>query len=191
MLPEDLSLIMKGIVFTEFLEMVEQAFSPEMADRIIVESQLPHGGAYTAVGTYPHEEIVRLVVQLSQATGTSVPDLVRAFGRHLFQRFVVLYPGFFPPGMDALTFLAGVETHIHAEVLKLYPDAQLPRFETQLHGPDQLVMDYRSDRAMHDLAEGLIEGCLGHFGEPIQLVKEVEDGSGGTRARFTLTRGTG
>ena len=182
---------MKGIVFTEFLEMVEQAFSPEMADRIIVASELPHGGAYTAVGTYPHEEIVRLVVQLSQATGTPVPGLVRAFGQHLFRRFVVLYPGFFPAGMDALTFLAGVESHIHVEVLKLYPDAQLPRFETRHHDADRLVLDYRSERAMHDLAEGLIAGCIAHFGAPVRLLKEVEDGSSGTRARFTLTRENG
>lgn len=179
---------MKGIVFTELLEMVEQAFSPEIADRIIVGADLPHGGAYTAVGTYPHEEIIRLVVQLSLATQTPVPDLVRAFGRHLFQRFVTLYPAFFPPGIDALTFLAGVETHIHVEVLKLYPDAQLPRFEIQRSGPDQLVMDYRSDRAMHDLAEGLIQGCIAHFGKPIRMEKTVLEGTDGTRARFTLVR---
>ena len=52
---------MKGIVFTEFLEMVEQRFSPEIADRLIDESDLPSGGIYTAVGTYEHTEIVTYV----------------------------------------------------------------------------------------------------------------------------------
>ena len=45
---------MKGVIFTEFLEMVESHFSPEMADRIITAARLPSGGAYTAVGTYDH-----------------------------------------------------------------------------------------------------------------------------------------
>jgi len=61
---------MKGIVFTEFLEMVEAKFSPEMTDRIITESKVPSGGAYSAVGTYDHEEIVALVQALSRATGS-------------------------------------------------------------------------------------------------------------------------
>jgi len=43
---------MKGIIFTEFLEMVEDRFSPEIADRIIEAADLPSGGAYTAIGTY-------------------------------------------------------------------------------------------------------------------------------------------
>ena len=32
---------MKGVVFTEFLEMVEDRFSPEMADRIIEGPNFP------------------------------------------------------------------------------------------------------------------------------------------------------
>lgn len=50
---------MKGIVFVEFLEMVESTFSAEMADDIIDACDLSSGGAYTSVGTYPHSEIVR------------------------------------------------------------------------------------------------------------------------------------
>ena len=45
---------MKGIVFTEFLEMVEDKFSADMVDDIIDDCDLASGGAYTAVGTYPH-----------------------------------------------------------------------------------------------------------------------------------------
>ncbi len=52
---------MKGMVFTEFLEMVEDRFSPEIADRIITASDLRSGGAYTAVGTYEHSEMIQLV----------------------------------------------------------------------------------------------------------------------------------
>ena len=71
---------MKGVVFTEFLDMVEQRFSADMVDDIIDDAQLPHGGAYTAVGTYPHGEMVAMVVALSQRSGVAVPDLIRTFG---------------------------------------------------------------------------------------------------------------
>ena len=55
---------MKGIVFREFLEMVEEAFGMDVADQIIEESDLPSGGAYTSVATYDHHEILTLVGKL-------------------------------------------------------------------------------------------------------------------------------
>ena len=74
---------MKGIVFTEFLEMVEDRFSPEIADRIIESSNLSSRGAYTSLGTYDHAEMVRLVSQLSAATGIAPPVLTHTFGKYL------------------------------------------------------------------------------------------------------------
>src|SRR5688500_13719002 len=86
---------MKGIVFTEFLEMVEHQFGPAIADRIIVESKVASNGAYTSVGTYDHGELVAMVVCLSAATGVPAEALVQAFGEHLFERFAVGFPQFF------------------------------------------------------------------------------------------------
>ena len=64
---------MKGIVFTEFLEMVEQKFSPELVDLIVEEAELPSGGVYTTVGTYNHGEMIRLVTCLSKESGIIPP----------------------------------------------------------------------------------------------------------------------
>lgn len=174
---------MKGIVFTEFVDMVEARFSADMVDDIIDDAALPSGGVYTAVGTYDHAELVSMVVALSQRTGVAVPDLVRAFGRHLFGRFHAGYPGFFAGVTGAVPFLAGIEDVIHAEVLKLYPDAQLPRFECTLL-PDGLAMVYRSPRHFDDLALGLIEGAVAHWGGGYAIAHEPFDGG----TRFTLTQ---
>jgi hypothetical protein len=179
---------MKGIVFTEFLEMVETKFSPKVADEIITAAQLPSGGAYTAVGTYDHQEIAALVLALNRITGQPVPDLIRTFGRHLFGRFVKLYPQFFLGVSSAFEFLANVDHYIHVEVLKIYPDAQLPRFEIHREGAERMVLVYRSERALHDLAEGLIEGCAEHFQERIALQKEDLSDGKGTCVRFTLAK---
>lgn len=78
---------MKGVVFTAFLEMVESQYTANMVDDIIDDCHLPSGGAYTAVGTYPHEEMVDLVVALSKRSGIPIPDLLRAYGQHLFAHF--------------------------------------------------------------------------------------------------------
>lgn len=179
---------MKGVVFTEFLEMVEQRFSADMAEDIIDDAQLPHGGVYTAVGTYPHGEIVAMVVALSQRAGVPVPDLIRAFGEYLFGRFAQGYPRFFAGVNDAFSFLAGIEDIIHAEVLKLYPDAELPRFTVEHHDANRLVLLYRSPRHFEDLAEGLMHGCAAHFGEPIEVVRDTTTAAPQDAQRFVLTR---
>jgi hypothetical protein len=179
---------MKGVVFTEFLDMVEARFSADMVDDIIDDSAVPSGGAYTSIGTYPHEEMVALVVALSERSGIAIPDLLRAYGKHLFAHFFLTHPSFFLKVHDALSFLEGIENIIHAEVLKLYPDAQLPRFETEHRSDNQLVLLYESNRHFEDLAEGLMLGCIAHFAERIDIERESTEHGGRRKERFTLTR---
>lgn len=86
---------MKGIVFSEFIELVEDKFGIEIADTIIEKSNLPNQGTYTQVGTYDHKEMLTLVTHLSKETGIEVPVLVQAFSEHFFDRFTQMYPQFF------------------------------------------------------------------------------------------------
>jgi hypothetical protein len=179
---------MKGIVFTEFLEMVETRFDPAMVDRIIVATHVPSGGAYTAVGTYDHGELWSLVAALSKATETPVPDLFRAFGQHLFGRFVTGFPHFFTGVASAFDFLTNLNGMIHVEVRKLYPDAELPRFEVLERSASRMVLVYQSARHFADLAEGLIIGCAEHFRERLAIGRENLAADAGSRVRFTLER---
>ena len=181
---------MKGVVFTEFMDMVEEKFSAELLDQIIAASDLPNDGAYTAVGTYDHREIVRLVQALGERTGVSVPDLLRTFGGHLLTRFATGYPQFFTGVPGVFDFLASIDRHIHVEVRKLYPDAELPRFEHERPDDATMHLDYWSVRGMADLAEGLIQGSVEHFGEPMSIERSDQSGGKGTLVRFTLRRKT-
>jgi hypothetical protein len=179
---------MKGIVFTEFLEMIENKFSPEMADLILDQADLPSGGVYTTVGTYDHREMIELVSYLSRETNLSSAELMRSFGVHLFDRFYTLFPTYFEKVSSSFEFLQRIEGYIHVEVRKLYPEAELPAFTYETPQPGILRLTYRSARPFATLAEGLIRGCVAHYGEAVDI--EVEDLShgAGTAAQFLLTR---
>lgn len=179
---------MKGVVFSELLEMVEQRYSLAVVDDVLEKADLPSGGGvYTSVGTYPVEEMGSLLVELSRATETPVPDLLRVFGRHLFGRFTEAYPQLMH-GSSTFAFLENVETVIHVEVKKLCPDAELPTFECAREGDDRMTMVYRSPRRLSALAEGLMQGCAEHFGEAIEVsAEDLSDGAGEV-VRFTITR---
>lgn len=176
---------MKGMVFTNFFEMVEERFGFVVADNIVTESQLPSGGAYTSVGQYDYKEMFTLIGKLHQKTGIPVADLCKVFGKYLFTKLTAAYPQFVNRVDNVFAFLASIDNYIHIEVRKLYPDAELPHFETKQLNPNQMEMIYSSSRGLHYLAEGLIEGSLTHFNTTASITSEpLPDG----RVRFLITR---
>ncbi|QEP43840.1 hypothetical protein D5085_12320 [Ectothiorhodospiraceae bacterium BW-2] len=177
---------MKGMVFTEFMEMVATTFSEDILDDIIEAAELPHGGSYTAVGTYPYEEMVRLVAALSTRVELPLSELLITFGDYLFERFYQLYPTFFEGVTNAFDFLKGIESYIHVEVRKLYPDAELPTFEHSEPEPNRLELVYRSPRQMGLFAYGLIRGCITHFNEQISIDYDDLSDESGSYIIFTL-----
>lgn len=170
---------MKGIVFTELLEMIEDRFGYGLVDQVLTETDLPSGGIYTTVGTYDHAEMVQIVRKLSQKTGLSIPELLRAYGRYMFVAFTRSYRPFVERSESAFDLLSSVQHYIHVEVRKLYPDAELPHFAVEQPNDRHLIMRYESERKLSDFAHGMIESCLAHFGETATITKTnlVDDGS--------------
>ena len=181
---------MLGLVFSEFMDLVEGAFPDHVFDALIdiAEETFPSAGEYTAVGKYDHHELLSLVTHLSKKTDIPVQNLVRAYGRHLFTRFYAKYPGFFDDVPSSFEFLKSIEDHIHFEVRKLYPNAELPRFLYEEPSENQLILHYSSARPFAHLAWGLIEGCADHFGEEIDIAFTDFSSEEETRATFILSR---
>jgi hypothetical protein len=177
---------MKGIIFTEFLDMVEQRYSPRAVEQMISAAQLPSGGAYTSVGNYDHGEIWSLVCELSKVCDTPVPDLFKAYGEYLFSRLATNYAQLFQGMASAFEVLQSLDSVVHGEVRRLYPDAELPRFEIAERGPKRMTLVYLSKRHFADLAEGLIRGCARHFNENISITREQLPADEGSRVRFIL-----
>lgn len=177
---------MKGLMFTEFLDMVEARWSLEMVDRIIERAGV--AGAYTAVGNYRHGELNALVTALAVETQQPVPDLTRAYGRHLFGRLVQSYPRVVQGMTDSLACLAGIEEVVHAEVRKLYPNADLPEFHVERR-PGGVILTYYSAHPFVDLAQGLIEGCILYFGDTLGVHREPPPAGTAAQARFVITAG--
>jgi hypothetical protein len=49
-------------------------------------------------------------------------------------------------------------------------------------------MVYRSPRRLGDLAEGLLRGCIEHFGEEVEIRRQDLAGGPEQTVRFTLVR---
>ncbi|MGB0980480.1 MAG: heme NO-binding domain-containing protein [Winogradskyella sp.] len=178
---------MKGIVFTEFLELVENKFGLEMVDDIISSSDLESEGVYTSVGTYSFSEMLQLLQHLSKKTELSIDNLLLVYAEHFFGVIERSYPGLLATYKDPIEMISSIENHIHVEVRKIYPDAELPTFEIVEKTKNSLVMLYTSSRAMHHFGLGLMNKTFEHFNSTatIELQKIKEDG---TEVRFIINK---
>lgn len=179
---------MKGVVFTEFLELVEDKFGYEVVDFVIESSNLSSNGSYTAIGTYPHQEIHKMLDILSKRVDVSKSELLQTFGKYLTNRFSNSYTEFYEKESNTIDFLNSVEDHIHVEVKKLYPDAELPTFDSEIINANKLVMIYKSKRKLSHLAEGLIYGAAQYYGEEIEVHRENLADGDGSEVKFTIVR---
>lgn len=176
---------MKGIVFTEFLQLVEDKFGLEMVDQIIEESNLPSNGVYTAIGTYEFSEMLSLITNLSKNTNIKTDDLLLIYAEHFFGVLASGYPQLIEKYTDPLDLLESIENHIHVEVRKIYPSAELPTFKVLERTPDSLAMIYKSSRAMYSFGLGLMHKTFEHFNKKAVITcdKLKDDG---TEVKFMI-----
>lgn len=180
---------MLGMVFSEFVDLVEGRFGLVVLDRAIAAAGIGHDAVYTAVGYYPFTELRDLLLAVSRETDQPPARLLRAFGVHLFGRLREGHPQFFVDrALDLFTLLERVDAVVHVEVRKLYPNARLPSFRCDRESANRLRLRYVSDRGLADLAHGLIDGAAAHFGETIRVQRQDSDADGIQCTDFVIDR---
>lgn len=160
---------MKGLIFREFFDFVEDALGAAVVEDMIEMADVPSGAAYTVVGKYDWREMAALVSALSQITGHEASELQTAFGRNLLGRLSKRYPAFFDSCSTSFDLLENVNSQIHVEVRKLYPDAELPVIVAEPSENGSMRVVYTSCRPFGDLCVGMIHGAADYFNEEIEV----------------------
>ena len=178
---------MKGIVFTEFLDLVEEKFGLEMVDAIISQSKLESKGVYTSIGTYSFSELLQLLQNLQTKTGISIDNLLLIYGEHFFSVIETNYKDLLSSYNDPIEMLASINNHIHVEVRKIYNDAELPTFIIKEKTKKTLILIYKSSRSMHHFGLGLMNKTFEHFNSKATIVLEKIK-KDGTEVKFIITK---
>lgn len=170
---------MLGIVFTSLIDMMEEKLGLEMTEQIIDEAKLQTQGSYTAVGYYDPGELFKIVTLLSNHTGADVAVLVQGFGEYLFEKLADTHPHAVAGKTSVIQILSQLDSHIHVEVKKLYPDADLPTFKTIEESAKHIKLLYSSKNHLEPFANGLIVGASRYFDEQVsvEIEPETEDSS--------------
>ncbi|WP_076411498.1 heme NO-binding domain-containing protein [Shewanella sp. UCD-KL12] len=174
---------MKGILFSEFIVLVEDTFGLEMCQEMLDLND--NEGNYTSVGSYDHKELIKLIMTLSKLTNIPVEELQEVYGAAVFNQLYQSMPSLEGQSNTTFDFIKSVENYIHIEVKKLYPNANPPRFNFISSSETELVMDYISVRCLSHVCFGLIKGCAAHFKEEIEIKMHAIN-SDNTHVRFHL-----
>lgn len=158
---------MKGIVFNILEEVVTASYGEAVWDDLL--DAAGSNGVYTSLGSYPDDDMTRLVKAASDATGLPPHDVVRWFGRQAMPRLAERYPAFFTAYSSTRPFVLALNTIIHPEVRKLHTGAACPHFDFQDADDGVLLIGYQSPRRLCALAHGFIEGVADHYSERAEV----------------------
>lgn len=161
---------MKGIIFNLAEEVVSDAYGQDTWDDLLDHTGLE--GSYTSLGSYPDDELHRLVRAASDSLEVPSADLLRNLGLGAMPLLAERYPQFFSPHSSARSFVLTLNDIIHPEVRKLYPGADAPEFGFDDTDPETLVLTYESGRKLCALAEGFLLGAADHYHERVALHHE-------------------
>lgn len=160
---------MKGAVFIALNDMVEETFSMKVWDAVLAKVKPKSEGIYISAASYDDQEIVDLVMSLSEEVDTDVNVLIRAFGQYLFRELNTKFPIFSEMHNNLFDLLSSIHGVIHKEVDKLYENASLPTIDCEVLNHNHLIMNYSSPRKLCQLAEGLIAGAAEFYSVTVDI----------------------
>lgn len=169
---------MKGFIFSEFIEMVEGQYGYAFVNQMINNTESSSHGIYTAISTYPVKELNDMVDFISASKNVPVNDLLVAFGKYMFPRFVLSFPQFFVEHQSFYAFLEKLHDIIHAQVRKLFQAAETPSIKTILHKDMSMELLYSSSRKMGYFALGMLYSAAEYFHQNVEITMEMIENDG-------------
>lgn len=160
---------MKGIIFNLAEEVVRSAHGEDAWDAVLVGAGLE--GAWTSLGSYPDEDLAKVVASASALLGVDEQTVLRTVAEGSIPLLAQRYPHFFAPHHDTGSLILTLNDMIHPEVLKLYPGATPPSFGFERSEDNALTMSYTSPRRLCALAEGFIQGAATHYGQTVAVTQ--------------------
>ena len=177
---------MKGLVFNLLEDFIVEGWGEEAYEEIFAECPLKTKEPFVGPGTYPDSDLVTIAQVGAAKLGVTLDEALVAFGKFSFPRLAAKVPKIMRYQRDAKRFLMSIDSVIHVEVRKLFPEAVTPRFTCVDVGEDRLEIRYESDRGLCRFMEGLLLGVAEHFETDIAFEQTACLHRGADHCHFAL-----
>lgn len=173
---------MHGIIFSQFNEFVTKNYNYDTLTAIKKDAGLA-GKFHISTKSHPDEDILALVTSACKLLKVNKEELLEGFGRFLAPGLLKTYNSYIETEWDCMDLIEHVEKTMHKVVRRTTPDASPPKLVITREGPDEIILDYTSERKMISLGIGIIEAIGEHFKTKINIEKLPL--KNGTRLKIT------
>jgi predicted hydrocarbon binding protein len=126
---------------------------------------------FTALESYPDQEMMRLVNEAAGLTGMPVGELLEAFGEFLAPAYLGVYSSLVKPTWRTLELLEHTEQTIHRVVRVRQPGATPPVLSVERTSKLEVIVTYKSQRRLCAVARGIIRGVALHYHEQVHILE--------------------
>ena len=177
---------MKGIMFNVFEEFVAQNWGDEFYESILEATKLETTEPFVGPGTYPDGDLLALVSTTITKLDVPLHDALVAFGKFAFNGLVESHPAFVEKHTNLADFLKTVDSIIHIEVCKLYPESVTPTVLVEDVDASTIRLRYQSERKLCSVLEGLVQGAADHFATDVEFKHDACMHKGAEECVYTI-----
>lgn len=159
---------MHGIVMNQFRQYVIDRLGRDAWVPLAEAAGVPAEN-HRLEGVYPDEQLVGLVLAASRQTGRPLNVLLEDFGAFIAPALLRVYAPLVDPAWRTLDVIEHTEETIHTVVRARMPGAEPPALLARRVSPTEVHIDYRSQRGLCSLAEGIARGMALHFGDEVEV----------------------
>ena len=121
-------------------------------------------------------------------TGLSAGELQEKFGEYLVPDLMHMYKRLIRPEWKTLDMIEHTESTMHKQVRLEHAGHAPPVLSVRRLGPDELTIDYVSERRMSGLAVGIVRGLATYFDEGDRIDVMPTTSENGERVRIHVRR---
>lgn len=150
---------MKGLLFTELLEMVEEEYGYTVANAVVLNAELRSRGIYANARTYHWKELSLIMGHLHQQTKVPFDLLGQRFGRHLCKRILIAYPQH--------------KNYINRIFALITKKAEVPVFRYIYSDDKSLTLLYNPKVRANCMTNSVIQGYLEHLQQLSRVTETI------------------
>jgi hypothetical protein len=161
---------MHGLILSELKKYVDTRLGGDTWRTLLREAGIGVK-IYLPTQTYPDTEVVSIITTASRLSNTPVTGILEDFGEFIVPDLIGVYGAYIKPEWRTLDLILNTEETMHRVVRTRNPGAAPPELKVVRTAPDEVAIEYTSQRKMCAIARGIVKGVAGHYREQVTVAE--------------------
>lgn len=161
---------MHGVILLELNRFVDSEFGTTFWKEAVGRARLTHT-VFLPTQLYPDSDFQSIVAAICEKSGREPVVLLEAFGAFIVPALATLYSALIEGDWTLLDLLEHTEATIHRVVRIRAPGALPPQLTCKRLHPDEVEIEYASERKLCAFARGIIRGLAKLYEEKVVVTE--------------------